>query len=575
MGASFGSIQVRGEDREAVKTAAEAVSQERKQKFLIGPLLNGWIAVYPDGSGQDEASATALSKQLGNKLLQLIVHDDDIFAYNFFQSGELLNRYSSRPDYFSKISSSEREILKPNLELFRDLVGSPSKLDALSRLLDTTEKVDFEQSRLGQFAKLLGIHNTLTCYEYLTAGDRDGITKWKQFIHVPDQTAEKSAKKEAEAALRREKLEWRKRGLLCNEWLPPGGRRSAPFPMPEFCTDPVNGGFLALWQMGYGHVPQLLELEKPWPRKAETVPLTFRSAFPGKLTMSFSGKWFAFFDEGLRLWNWRERQELANVNVRAIPITFTKDEKHLLCHVIHTATDEKSMSSRSERKLGIISLETQQVVQTIQTGTGPNIVTVIHPHDVHLLTQYTSDQWGIFDLHSKELVKVLYTGPLTDFSRLGDRRRLFVRTDEQVLNATFSSDGHFLCCATINGLRVHSWDALLAASETTLEPRFTVTPRPEARFRQNYIYDAVLDEEQNRVLFCGLEGTMRFLNLRDGSTGILLDPPGKSPIWRLQLSRDRKFICCICFPVHEERDHKPPRLQVWNYEALCKEAGLS
>ena len=88
------------------------------------------------------------------------------------------------------------------------------------------------------------------------------------------------------------------------------------------------------------------------------------------------------------------------------------------------------------------------------------------------------------------------------------------------------------------------------------------------------MYDVVLDDKHNRLLFCGIHGVIRFLNLNDGTTGILVDPPGKSPMYKLELSHDRKYICCVCCSAFKDRKHKPPRLQVWNYPALCEAAGL-
>ena len=57
MGAYYGSIQVRSEDRETVRIALESVAKECNQKFLLGPALKGWIAIYPDGSGHVQNAA--------------------------------------------------------------------------------------------------------------------------------------------------------------------------------------------------------------------------------------------------------------------------------------------------------------------------------------------------------------------------------------------------------------------------------------------------------------------------------------------------------------------------------------
>jgi len=588
MGAFYGSIQVRSEDRDAVKAAVESVAQESKRKFLLGPPLNGWIAVYPDDSGQDEACAAALAKRLNTILLQLIVHDDDVLIYNYFRNGELLNEYSSRPDYFEDVSAANRERLRPKPEVFRDLVNSPEKLAKISRLLGATEEaVEFavEQDRMEELASLLGIQNTLTSYEYLTAGEQDGIKGWKQFVHIPDQTAEKTAKKEAEAALRREKQAWQKAGLLCNEWLPPCRKRDAISSWAYFSADPLNGGFIVLWPgKPYGDPAQLWHLQPPWDRKPPTLDMVLSPTHAHYLTVSPKGKWLALSNEGLRLWNWHERRLINDIQLAAYPVAFNQDETLLLCR-------------DHERTFSFFSLESKQSVKSFQSETRITDIQALHPSNLFLVTKYRQDQLGIINLESGKLVKVLFSGSITDWSHLAptfadtlrkvdiseqeltEWEKSFVRGSDEILNVKFSTDGHLLFCAATTGLRVHSWNELLAATGTTPKPLFAVTPRPAAsslsqEHYENFIYDVALDAMENRLLFCGIEGTIRFLNLNDGKTGVLIDPPGKSPIWRLCLSHDRKFICCLCTPRDEDRDHKPPRLQVWNYTALCKAAGL-
>jgi hypothetical protein len=216
------------------------------------------------------------------------------------------------------------------------------------------------------------------------------------------------------------------------------------------------------------------------------------------------------------------------------------------------------------------------------------------------ITRPRDDRLGIVNLETGKLEKVLFSGKKMDHSALASvfsgtlkqagigQRDLeewksgFVQGSDHILNLKCSPDGRMLFCATTVGLRVLDWDETVSATEATPRPLFAITPRTDTqpgvlddRYYSNFIYDVILDEALNRLLFCGIEGVIRFLNLGDGSAGILLDPPGKGPIWRLQLSPNREFICCFCGPPAEERDKKPWFIQVWNYSALCKVAGLS
>ncbi|MDR3619833.1 MAG: hypothetical protein P4L85_10830 [Paludisphaera borealis] len=85
MGAFYGSVQVRSEDREAVRSALEKLAR-KGGRFLLGPSLNGWIGVYPDGGGQDFGVAKSLARKLSGEFVAVFVHDDDVFAYEYHRN---------------------------------------------------------------------------------------------------------------------------------------------------------------------------------------------------------------------------------------------------------------------------------------------------------------------------------------------------------------------------------------------------------------------------------------------------------------------------------------------------------
>jgi hypothetical protein len=128
---------------------------------------------------------------------------------------------------------------------------------------------------------------------------------------------------------------------------------------------------------------------------------------------------------------------------------------------------------------------------------------------------------------------------------------------------------------------VLEWEKVLAAEKETPAPVSAASPPPlaspskpsEQKGYVNFVYDVVLDELRHRLLFCGIQGASRFFNLNDGGTGVLLKPPGHDYIWRLQLSADREFICCLCTPPTDDKK-RPGRIQVWNYWLLRTAAGL-
>jgi len=566
---------------------AEEIARAQNGKLLLGPVLNGWIGLYLDDSLPGEGLAGEISKSLTNDVLDLVVHDSDIFIYNFYQQGRLVDEYSSSPDYFEQVSAAEHVRLQGKPEAFLDLLGSDEKLSELRSLLSSKDDEEFlfAENRLEKFADLLGIKNTLSSYEYLTNGEWDGIDGKREFIHIPDQTAAKSSARAAAVALRAEMKRLQKDGTLCFESLPPG--KSAYVP-GEALFDPRRGGILFRWGIhaGYAAGPKLFYAQAPWTSEPETVDIPGSSTAPSALVFSQTGRLFAYFEDKLRLCNWAEKRLIEGTSLESAPVQFSADEKRLLCST----------------KLGfeVLSLENGRVIQSAPAGAEHPHFLAWHPSGRFVVTRHRQDQLGLIDLECGKLIKVLYSGTIADWSQLasvfsgtlkqaglseeqlGEMKQGFIRGSDEPFSLKFSPDGRLLFCATTRGLRVLEWEKVLVAEKSTPAPIFAASPMPlesplkpsEQRDYVNFAYDVEFDETRNRLLFCGIEGTIRFLNLSDGSTGILLKPPGSNYIWRLHLSLDREHICCVCTPSTEDRNKKPNRIQVWNYRILRTAAGL-
>lgn len=87
--------------------------------------------------------------------------------------------------------------------MFQDLLPDQQSLNALNDLLNAAKiEYIFEQERMIKFVELLGFSNALSIYEYLQSGDREGIKGWRQFVHIPDLTPEKNAKRAAQARIK-------------------------------------------------------------------------------------------------------------------------------------------------------------------------------------------------------------------------------------------------------------------------------------------------------------------------------------------------------------------------------------
>ena len=183
MGGFYALIQIRTADRAAVKAAAEAVAVKRSIHCLIGPEINGWVGVYAENNGQDESVGQAIAQQVQADVLQLMVHDDDVLAYWLWRDQKLVDSYWSKPGYFGEDSREDQESRSGKPDTFRAIIGD--KAEKLAEVLDRATDYTFENERLKKIAKLLGISNAVTDYDYLASDERDGIKGWRKFEKVP------------------------------------------------------------------------------------------------------------------------------------------------------------------------------------------------------------------------------------------------------------------------------------------------------------------------------------------------------------------------------------------------------
>jgi hypothetical protein len=149
---------------------------------------------------------------------------------------------------------------------------------------------------------------------------------------------------------------------------------------------------------------------------------------------------------------------------------------------------------------------------------------------------------------------------------------------EFVNQLMFDPSGERLFAATYGGARVYLWREILQAKgempmptlAVRLEPWLKETPNgPEPR--NSFVAALAYDPDRDRLLFAGQEGRVRYLDLADGRTGILVEPPGRPAIGQLALSRDRTALGITCEPdINEEgRMRRSAVVQFWDYPALC------
>lgn len=94
MGAHYRSLQIRGKSQDDIIAAVENQIRARKGKALVGPQLNGWTAIYLGDFAPCEGLVSTLARELNTKVLDLTVHDSDIFIYSFYDADRLLRLWN-------------------------------------------------------------------------------------------------------------------------------------------------------------------------------------------------------------------------------------------------------------------------------------------------------------------------------------------------------------------------------------------------------------------------------------------------------------------------------------------------
>ncbi|RCJ40568.1 hypothetical protein A6770_37925 [Nostoc minutum NIES-26] len=602
MGRFYGSIHIRSTETEQITEIVKKLAAQEKLKFLISPCINGWISVYSSKSGQNPTVAPAIAQQFSGHLLNLILYDDDFFYYEYYRSHQLIDAYSSEPEYFGTISKEEKSRLTGKPEVFADLLAELSNnqtsiediaevltvlslekreelfqksLEVLQQLevgatsAEISELPDEEvfaaERQFSGFAQLLNISNASTCYEYLEDEEDKVIERREEFIHIPDPSIE-LAHKQREKARRDEALaKLNRAGILLTTI-------SSPTPSGQFPYIPISipdqtGGFFISWR-GLGNQPlEIKHYTEPWNNEPTNLDLPLeQNAYVMQISPSgkflavghASGSWQA------TLYNLEQKQLIKTIpHVRATSgIQFTPNEEIIV--------------SRSEDEIILTSIKNLQQIAVIKIGLGSKIA--IHPNGRHLLANERESKLAIIDLNTQKVVKVLSTAALDMTAwmasiQTGEGVTSF-SNNEMIFKMDFSPDGKWLLCAMDKGVRIFEWNEVFS-SKNKLPLPIVAAPSEIVTFddppsRMATTYDIAFDRQRNTLLSCGLEGKVKSVDLATGESKVLLELPGKPAVIQLNLSRDLATFCTHSQPnmFKRGRNQEPFIVQIWNYLAL-------
>jgi hypothetical protein len=607
MGGHYGTIHVRTEDRGSVQSAVEKLNCENARRFLIGPPIGGWVTVFPEHNGQNPDVSHKLAAKLPeHALIHCLVHDDDVFAYWFFERGQVIDAFNSCPEYFGARNPPPRG---GNAQSMRGLLVDQTKVSALQSLLDANG-FDSELTRQDKFARLLGLPNTAYAYEYLQNGETEGVRQWKRFIHVPDLSAEKVARRAASAQARAELKRLQRDGILwVNEPAPKSSNPHIPT-TPVWAIHPGTSEIILAWQDRFADDACTTEVRRfcadHWKGQVWDGP---RLSRPGGMQFSRSGSWLAVSSwngSQLEIWNLHERQLVQQRNfqgsIRAM--AFAADESALFAVVwnhpppaqIHRIALRPGLDDTAleDDTLHFEALSPHPDGQFLAVTDNFGLLLVIDIAAMRIVNQCwiqdTDSALGedvrqaVISQGMDSILGALKNHMST--AELERYRRQSVRgyvPKESIRAIHFSADGHWLFCGTMRALRALAWADVLRCQDMSAVPvQCSTGAEPWALAREQLppharraVAAITFDAARERVLFSDFDGTLSFLELNDGRSGELFTIPTSPALYELGLTPDRAALVAMAHQSNPKSDKaRPPYFQVWNYPALCREKNL-
>lgn len=185
MGNFYTNITLRTNDQDSV---VDYLNRASRSAF-VSPVYQGYVCVFDEVcDSQDDREISALSSALSKRLkcpaIAVLNHDDDIFWYQVYDNGVLVDSYDSCPGYFAGAISGGPGGSK------RPVGGNPAKLCQLFVTPeDRQEEIRAILSGPATFAveRHMALFETLGLptfsvgagYNYIEEGDCDSI--WDEF----------------------------------------------------------------------------------------------------------------------------------------------------------------------------------------------------------------------------------------------------------------------------------------------------------------------------------------------------------------------------------------------------------
>ena len=423
LGASYGSVQVCGQPQDTLREILEDLSAKRKIRFWLGPALGRWTGVYPILWHGSQRRARPRPPARWRGVFSLVVHDDDVFKYEYYRDGKRVDQYCSRPDYFGTPTEAARKTVRSRPQKFAHLAVDPERFAVFQSLIAEQDErpAVFASELLVALASALGMANVQTSYEYLSDGEHD-VDDWDQFVHVPDLRTEELRSRKAGAAHQDEVRRLVREGLLLAER---GGHRGRDVPFLHWCPGPDGAGFLLVAEPPEFSTREPVPLEQigpPWTAGPKPTGLMIDprvKRLASSPTGRFASARYLNADPSASVWDMANRQcvvELTRHWHFPQHFTFLPDESAIVC--------------------SCAGLSGQLTIVPLGSGDPRSIpwpvslkMVAVHPSGRVVVFVDTRDRLSVVDLPSGQIERTLFVGrrPHTDRSMGSPGKRLSTR----------------------------------------------------------------------------------------------------------------------------------------------------
>ncbi|MGH9821965.1 MAG: hypothetical protein ACREDR_01705 [Blastocatellia bacterium] len=279
----------------------------------------------------------------------------------------------------------------------------------------------------------------------------------------------------------------------------------------------------------------------------------------------FLGVMHAFGTAEARLYDWQERRLLRTV----------MQKKGGLPNLVFSA-DEAVMVTSSENEVTITPTDPSQPEAKINIGTAGLISAIaVHPHQPFIIASYDAGEVAVIDISRLVMMSPMATAQTEPFDVWLAKAQRGIgptgyRPNEIVRALSFSPDGRLLFAGVMEGIRVYNWDEVLSSGKTLPRPVASaknelITTSNRTRFQSTHCL--AFDSERDLVLFAGLEGKIRYLDLNNGQEGALMTLPDEPSIYRMHLSSNKTGLCTSSVRNLFDRG-RSVELHFWDYQRL-------